>query len=83
MLDIAFQYSYEKKDWVQCTNTDFVEKNIEELPIVPMEEWTGYGDNDGLHVYCYNHDRFEDIITIYDNRVISADGCIFEGLFVD
>ncbi|SEA16218.1 tetratricopeptide repeat protein [Selenomonas ruminantium] len=81
MLDIAFQYSYEKKDWVQCTNTDFVEKNIEELPIVPMEEWTGYGDKDGLHVYCYNHDRFEDIITIYDNRVISADGCIFEGLF--
>ena len=82
MLDIAFQYSYEKKDWVQCTNTDFVEKNIEELPIVPLVERIGYENENvnGLRVYCHKHQKIEDIKYADDGKVISVDGCVFEGL---
>ncbi|WP_028128950.1 tetratricopeptide repeat protein [Selenomonas sp. AE3005] len=82
MLDMAFQYSYEKKGWIKCTNTDYIKKDIERLPIVPLVEWEGYEDNNvnGLKVYCYKHDQEEEIKIMNDNRVISADGCIFEGL---
>lgn len=83
MLDIAFQYSYEKKGWVQCTNTDYARKDIEKLPFVPLIEWTGCEDEkeNGLYVYCRKHDRREDIQQIQDGKVISSDGCIIEGLF--
>ena len=44
MLDIAFQYSYEENDWIKCTNTDYAQKDIEKLPVVPLIEWTGRED---------------------------------------
>lgn len=83
MLDIAFQYSYEENDWIKCTNTDYAQKDIEKLPVVPLIEWTGREDEkeNGLYVYCREHDRIEDIQQIKDGKIISSDGCIIEGLF--
>lgn len=83
MLDIAFQYSYETNDWVKCTNTEYIKKDIEKLPIVPMMELVGFDKEEmnGLTVFCYKHNREEKIKEINNDTVISVDGCIFEGLF--
>lgn len=78
MLEIAFQYSYAKKDWIKCTNPDYITKDIEKLPIVPlirarMNEY-------GFRLYCRKHNRLEGVREINDGKVFSCDECATEGL---
>ena len=82
MLDIAFQYSYEKKDWVKCTNTDYESNDIEKLPIVTLVNWIGYDDENEneFYVYCHKHEKLENVRKVNDGKIVSVDGCIFEGL---
>ena len=82
MLDISFRYSYEEKDWIKCTSTDYINEEIENLPIVSLLECERCRDNErnGLKVYCHKHDRYEEVKIINGVRVTSVDGCIFEGL---
>ena len=42
MLDVAFTYSYEKGRWVECTDTDLVKKEIEDIPCVTLVKYDGY-----------------------------------------
>ncbi len=86
MLDIAFQYDCIKKEWVRCASRNYAHEEIEKLPYALIVQYENEDDNNRLvlypqkYVFCPNHRRTEKITEIRRNYVVSADGCVFEGL---
>ncbi len=83
MLSIAFQYDVTGDKWVQCLSEDYVHQDIEKLPYFLV---LGNPDSEhfqGYSVLCPKHHRIEDVVEIQYNRVVSIDGCVFEGLIAN
>lgn len=83
MLDVAFTYSYENGRWVECTDTDLVKKEIEDISCVTLVKYDGYVYRhrfNTYYVFCPKHNAMENIFDISDNRVVSGEGCSLEGL---
>ena len=83
MVNIAFQYSYEKDKWVKCTDPEYYEKDIEDTPCVTVIEYSEEVYRralDTYYVYCPKHNAMEDYLNISDNRVVTDVGCCLEGL---
>lgn len=80
MLDVAFQYDSTQDKWVQCLSEDYVHEDIEKLPYFLV---LGNPDSEnfkGFSVLCSKHHKIENVAELQCNRVISTDGCVFEGL---
>lgn len=86
MLDLAFQYDCIKKEWVRCASRNYAHEEIEKLPYALIVQYENEDNNNRLviypqkYVFCPNHRRTEKITEIRRNYVVSADGCVFEGL---
>lgn len=80
MLDIAFQYDATQDKWVPCLSEIYIHQDIEKLPYFLV-----LGDPDsenfqGLGILCSKHHKIEDVAELQCSRVVSTDGCVFEGL---
>ena len=54
MLEKAFQYNMEKGEWVQCTDANLAEKDIEKLSYALIIKNDEYNKN-GVYVRCLMH----------------------------
>ncbi len=86
MLDMAFQYDCIKKEWVRCGSRAYIRDEIEKLPHALIVQYELQNKNQGIfispqqYVFCRKHRRTEKITEVCRNYVVSADGCVFEGL---
>lgn len=85
MLNKAFLYNYEKNEWAPCTDTKYIESEIEDLPCTVIVEYSGdwcpnyrYWNTD--YIFCLQHNTMEEVEDVYNGKVVSVDGCIFRGL---
>lgn len=86
MLEIAFQYDPTQDKWVRCMAKEYVQREIETIPCVLVMKYENEGYTRNLeffeerYVFCRKHNKQEKVTVVRHNHVISATGCVFEGL---
>ena len=81
MLNAAFIYDYENKEWVRCTDAKLIDSDIEKLPYVLLAKIKYYASNSTeLRVFCPQHKTMESVVSIVKNHVVSCENCEFDGL---
>lgn len=80
MIDVAFQYDCNQKNWVQSENVGYIHKEIEELPCILVSETTSTFCDIERSVFCPDHRRMEAVKEWGTDFVESEDGCIMKGL---
>ena len=83
MVEIAFQYDPTPEDkWVRCENPSYIHEEIEKLPhfLVLESQESEKGAPKERRVFCPYHRVMEDVAEIRRGRVVSAAGCVLDGL---
>ncbi|WP_028128964.1 hypothetical protein [Selenomonas sp. AE3005] len=83
MNNWAFTFHIENGAWKERKNASFLEKDISEIPIVPIVEF--YLERTGEKwekAWCEKHHAYEEIQSCKNDQVITKNGCNLEGLVV-
>ena len=79
MVEMSFQYSLEKGEWIQCTDMELIRKDIEKLHYALLVE-NSDRDKDELYVRCPMHREDEKIAGFENGEIFTVTGCRFDGL---
>lgn len=74
MVNRAFRYDLNSDAWIECTDENFINADIEKIPTVLV---LNYFDLP-YSVYCPVHHFIEKIVEENDSEIISAEGCKFQ-----
>lgn len=74
MLNRAFQYDLISEKWIECTDENFINADIENIPTTLIINYFDLNN----YVYCTKHHNLEKIIYEDDIGIISGNGCKFK-----
>ncbi len=80
MFEAAFLYDYVRGEWVKCETEEYIHEDIEKLPCAVIMTCKGRKGITREYMVCPKHNMTEEITEIDLDHVVTAEGCVFDGL---